>query len=77
MAPDAPLVHHGRGIDAVPSGCDGGGDRQISLEGYAFAPKFTPMEAAALHEVRKGWRRCGWRNSIPDAASRCCQDTVD
>jgi len=33
---------------------DGGGDRQISLEGYAFAPKFTPDGKRLLYLVRKG-----------------------
>src|SRR5207302_2524440 len=33
---------------------DGGGDRQISLEGYAFAPKFTPDGKRLLYKVRKG-----------------------
>ena len=33
---------------------DGGGDRQISLEGYAFAPKFTPDGKRLLYNVRKG-----------------------
>ena len=32
----------------------GGGDRQISLERYAFAPKFTPDGKRLLYEVRKG-----------------------
>ena len=31
-----------------------GGDRQISLEGYAFAPKFTPDGKRLLYQVRKG-----------------------
>jgi hypothetical protein len=33
---------------------DGGGDRQVSLEGYAFAPKFTPDRKRLLYQVRKG-----------------------
>ena len=33
---------------------DGGVDRQISLEGYAFAPKFTPDGKRLLYQVRKG-----------------------
>ena len=33
---------------------DGGGDRQISLEGYAFAPKFTTDGKRLLYQVRKG-----------------------
>ena len=33
---------------------DGGGDRQVSLEGYAFAPKFTPDGKRLLYQVRKG-----------------------
>ena len=33
---------------------DGGGDRQISLEGYAFDPKFTPDGKRLLYQVRKG-----------------------
>ena len=33
---------------------DGGGDRQISLEGYAFEPKFTPDGKRLLYQVRKG-----------------------
>jgi len=33
---------------------DGGGDRQISLEGYAFAPKFTPDGKRLLYQVRNG-----------------------
>jgi hypothetical protein len=33
---------------------DGGGDRQISLEGYAFAPQFTPDGKRLLYLVRKG-----------------------
>src|ERR1022692_3770496 len=33
---------------------DGGGDRQISLEGYAFRPKFTPDGKRLLYQVRKG-----------------------
>jgi len=33
---------------------DGGGDRQISLEGYAFGPKFTPDGKRLLYQVRKG-----------------------
>ena len=33
---------------------NGGGDRQISLEGYAFAPKFTPDGKRVLYQVRKG-----------------------
>ena len=32
---------------------DGAGDRQISLEGYAFAPKFTPDGKRLLYQVRK------------------------
>jgi eukaryotic-like serine/threonine-protein kinase len=32
---------------------DGGGDRQISLEGYAFAPRFTPDGKRLLYQVRK------------------------
>jgi Tol biopolymer transport system component len=32
----------------------GGVDRQISLEGYAFAPKFTPDGKRMLYQVRKG-----------------------
>src|ERR1039457_6240641 len=32
---------------------DGGGDRQISLEGYAFRPKFTPDGRRLLYLVRK------------------------
>jgi eukaryotic-like serine/threonine-protein kinase len=33
---------------------DGGGDRQVSLEGYAFSPKFTPDGKRLLYQVRKG-----------------------
>lgn len=33
---------------------DGKGDRQISLEGYAFGPKFTPDGKRLLYQVRKG-----------------------
>ena len=33
---------------------DRGSDRQISLEGYAFAPKFTPDGKRLLYQVRKG-----------------------
>jgi dipeptidyl aminopeptidase/acylaminoacyl peptidase len=33
---------------------DGGGDRQISLEGYAFAPKLTRDGKRLLYLVRKG-----------------------
>jgi serine/threonine protein kinase len=33
---------------------DGGGDRQISLEGYAYAPQFTPDGKRLLYAVRKG-----------------------
>ena len=33
---------------------DGGGDRQISLEGYAFAPRITPDGKRLLYNVRKG-----------------------
>jgi eukaryotic-like serine/threonine-protein kinase len=33
---------------------DAGGDRQVSLEGYAFAPKFTPDGKRLLYLVRKG-----------------------
>ena len=33
---------------------DGGGDHQISLEGYASAPKFTPDGKRLLYQVRKG-----------------------
>lgn len=33
---------------------DGGGDRQISLEGYAFGAKFTPDGKRLLYQVRKG-----------------------
>ena len=33
---------------------DGGGDRQVSLEGYAYAPKFTPDGKRLLYQVRKG-----------------------
>ena len=33
---------------------DGGGDRQVSLEGYAFAPRFTPDGKRLLYQVRKG-----------------------
>jgi Tol biopolymer transport system component/predicted Ser/Thr protein kinase len=32
---------------------DGGGDRQVSLEGYAYAPKFTPDGKRLLYQVRK------------------------
>ena len=32
----------------------GGSDRQVSLEGYAFAPKFTPDGKRLLYQVRKG-----------------------
>ena len=33
---------------------DGAGDRQVSLEGYAFAPQFTPDGKRLLYQVRKG-----------------------
>jgi eukaryotic-like serine/threonine-protein kinase len=33
---------------------EGGSDRQISLEGYAFDPKFTPDGKRLLYQVRKG-----------------------
>ena len=33
---------------------DAQGDRQISLEGYAFGPKFTPDGKRLLYRVRKG-----------------------
>jgi WD40 repeat protein len=33
---------------------DGGGDRQVSLEGYALAPRFTPDGKRLLYQVRKG-----------------------
>src|SRR5205814_106036 len=33
---------------------DGGGDRQVSLEGYATAPQFTPDGKRLLYQVRKG-----------------------
>lgn len=33
---------------------DAAGDRQISLEGYAFAPRFTPDGKRLLYQVRKG-----------------------
>src|SRR4029450_12883968 len=33
---------------------DGGGDRQVSLEGYAFGPRFTPDGKRLLYQVRKG-----------------------
>jgi Tol biopolymer transport system component len=33
---------------------DGAGDRQISLEGYAIGPKFTPDGKRLLYQVRKG-----------------------
>jgi len=33
---------------------DGGGDRQVSLEGYAFAPRLTPDGKRLLYQVRKG-----------------------
>lgn len=33
---------------------DDAGDRQISLEGFAFAPKFTPDGKRLLYQVRKG-----------------------
>ena len=33
---------------------DGRGERQISLEGYAFGPKFTPDGKRLLYQVRKG-----------------------
>ena len=33
---------------------DGGGDRQVSLEGYSFAPKLTPDGKRLLYQVRKG-----------------------
>ena len=33
---------------------DGGVDRQISLEGYALGPKFTPDGKRLLYQVRKG-----------------------
>ena len=33
---------------------EGAADRQISLEGYAFAPKFTPDGKRLLYQVRKG-----------------------
>jgi Tol biopolymer transport system component len=33
---------------------DGAGDRQVSLEGYAFGPKFTPDGKRLLYQVRKG-----------------------
>ena len=32
---------------------DGAGDRQVSLEGYAYAPKFTPDGKRLLYQVRK------------------------
>ena len=32
---------------------DGGGDRQVSLEGYAYAPKFTTDGKRLLYQVRK------------------------
>jgi hypothetical protein len=33
---------------------DAGGDRQISLEGYALAPRLTPDGKRLLYQVRKG-----------------------
>jgi len=33
---------------------DEAGDRQVSLEGYAVAPKFTPDRKRLLYQVRKG-----------------------
>ena len=33
---------------------DGAGDRQISLEGFAFTPRFTPDGKRLLYQVRKG-----------------------
>jgi eukaryotic-like serine/threonine-protein kinase len=33
---------------------DAAGDRQISLEGYAFGPKFTPDGKRLLYQVKKG-----------------------
>jgi hypothetical protein len=33
---------------------DDGGDRQVSLEGYALWPKFTPDGKRLLYQVRKG-----------------------
>jgi len=33
---------------------EAGGDRQISLEGFAFAPRFTPDGKRLLYQVRKG-----------------------
>jgi Tol biopolymer transport system component/tRNA A-37 threonylcarbamoyl transferase component Bud32 len=33
---------------------DSAGDRQVSLEGYAFAPKLTPDGKRLLYQVRKG-----------------------
>jgi len=45
---------------------DGTGDRQISLEGYAFAPKFTPDGKRLLYQVRKGGSTELW---VADVAS--------
>ncbi len=49
------------------------GDRQISLEGQAFQPKFTPDGKRLCYRVRTGTASELWIAELdPDVASRCC-----
>ena len=71
-----PLVHHGRGIDAefrlVAR------RRRRSAESRwkvtPSRPDSPPMGSGCSTRCEKALRaNCGWRNSIPDAASLCCR----
>jgi Tol biopolymer transport system component len=48
---------------------DGGGDRQVSLEGYAFAPRFTPDGKRLLYQVRRGAASELWMAEIDSGRS--------
>uniref|UniRef100_Q020K1 non-specific serine/threonine protein kinase n=1 Tax=Solibacter usitatus (strain Ellin6076) TaxID=234267 RepID=Q020K1_SOLUE len=55
MAPDGRSFITGVGLKQSSIWLhDGRGDRQISLEGYAFSPKFIPGGKRLLYRVRKG-----------------------
>ena len=71
-----PLVHHGRGIDAEFRLVARRRRRSASLAGRLRLqrPNSPPMGSGCSTRCEKELRaNCGWRNSIPDAASRCCR----
>jgi Tol biopolymer transport system component/predicted Ser/Thr protein kinase len=54
MAPDGRSFITAVGLTQSSVWLHDGGDRQVSLEGYALAPKFTPDGKRLLYQVRKG-----------------------